>query len=299
MRESWRSCKALVRILSECTAPAHEWAEAVPVGSLNQSLTRRRKASPTRRRRKPPPLMLTFTMHKTRTSLGRRVCRSMNFAAAFCAFIVSCLPLVSSIAQVGPPGYTSDNSDWLPYTSSPECDDEAISQKREPAASNFHILGLNLDDETFGKATAKLGKTTVVERGDASTGRSQICYTSPGKRSKTYLIFEKGEVNDAFYLFNIGPDWKGSELCTESNLVTTSLSTASGLHLGQTTAEVRAILGKPSVITGSRVIYSFAIEKKTAAADLSPQNENVRFVQSRNVRFHGWPRAPWKRSASP
>ena len=31
---------------------------------------------------------------------------------------------------------------------------------------------------------------------------------------------------------------------------------------------------------------------------LSPQNENVRFVQSRNVRFHGWPRAPWRRSES-
>jgi hypothetical protein len=30
----------------------------------------------------------------------------------------------------------------------------------------------------------------------------------------------------------------------------------------------------------------------------SPQNENVRFVQSRNVRFHGWPRALWKRSES-
>jgi hypothetical protein len=32
--------------------------------------------------------------------------------------------------------------------------------------------------------------------------------------------------------------------------------------------------------------------------ELSAQSENVRFVQSRNVRFHGWPRAPWKRSAS-
>src|ERR1700730_8989071 len=31
---------------------------------------------------------------------------------------------------------------------------------------------------------------------------------------------------------------------------------------------------------------------------LSPQNENVRFVQSRNVRFHGWPRGRWKRSES-
>ncbi len=31
---------------------------------------------------------------------------------------------------------------------------------------------------------------------------------------------------------------------------------------------------------------------------MSLQNENVLFVQSRNVRFHGWPRAPWKRSES-
>src|SRR6266851_3393341 len=45
-------------------------------------------------------------------------------------------------------------------------------------------------------------------------------------------------------------------------------------------------------------------EKYTSAAILasdskamSPQNENVRFVQSRSVRFHGWPEVPWKRSA--
>jgi hypothetical protein len=31
---------------------------------------------------------------------------------------------------------------------------------------------------------------------------------------------------------------------------------------------------------------------------VAQQNENVRFVQSRNVRFHGWPRGPWNRSGS-
>ena len=38
---------------------------------------------------------------------------------------------------------------------------------------------------------------------------------------------------------------------------------------------------------------------QSIAGQVSPQNENVRFVQSRNVRFHGWTRAPWKRSESP
>jgi hypothetical protein len=35
------------------------------------------------------------------------------------------------------------------------------------------------------------------------------------------------------------------------------------------------------------------------AKNVSLQNENVRFEQSRNVRFHRWPRALWKRSELP
>jgi len=42
--------------------------------------------------------------------------------------------------------------------------------------------------------------------------------------------------------------------------------------------------------------FYFALTR--GAELLSLQSENVRFVQSRNVRFHGWPRTPWKRSES-
>jgi hypothetical protein len=241
-----------------------------------------------------PPTTLMIAMNKTRIggltkvtflenetsrrcerlSIPSTVPRILSCSSVLWVFVVaaSILPLAAASVQTGPPGYTSDNSDWWSYTRRPEPDDEAISQKREVPAANFQILGFKLNDETFRKATAKLGKATVVERGDASTGRSQICYSSPGKQSKTYLIFEKGEVNDAYYLFIVGPDWKGSELCTESNLVTTNLSTASGLRLGQTNAQVRAILGKPSFVADDKIIYSLGVEKKTSAADF----ENLR-----------------------
>ena len=222
---------------------------------------------------------VTFLENETRRrcerlSIPSSLPRVLSCSSVLWLFVVaaSILPLAAASVQTGPPGYRSDNSDWWSYTGRPEPDDEAISQKREVPASNFQILGFKLNDETFGKATAKLGKATVVERGDASTGRSQICYSSPGKQSKTYLIFEKGEVNDAYYLFSVGPDWKGSELCTESNLVTTNLSTASGLRLGQTNAQVRAILGKPSFVADDKIIYSLGVEKKTSAADF----ENLR-----------------------
>lgn len=195
--------------------------------------------------------------------------RFLSGKSALRIFILaaSILPVVAENPQTVPPSYTRDNSDWWSYTGRPEADDETTSQKRELPASNFQILGLELDDETLRKAATRLGKATLVERGDASTGRSQICYSSPGKRPKTYLIFEKGEVNDAFYLFNVGPDWNGSERCAESSLITANLSTASGLHLGQTSAQVRAILGKPSSLRDNTIIYSLEAEKKTSAGD--------------------------------
>jgi hypothetical protein len=39
--------------------------------------------------------------------------------------------------------------------------------------------------------------------------------------------------------------------------------------------------------------------KSSVESELSAQNENVLFVQRRNVRFRGWPRALWKRGESP
>ncbi len=42
---------------------------------------------------------------------------------------------------------------------------------------------------------------------------------------------------------------------------------ASGLHIDQTPSEVRGILGKPSVDSVSKLIYSFGVEKKSSAAD--------------------------------
>lgn len=216
--------------------------------------------------------------------------RFLTGKSALKIFIVAAniLPVVAENPQTVPPGYTRDNSDWWSYTGRPEADDETISQKRELPASNFQILGLELNDETFTKAATRLGKAALVERGDASTGRSQICYSSSGKRPKTYLIFEKGEVNDAFYLFSVGPDWKGSERCPESSLITANLSTASGLHLGQTSAQVRAILGKPSSTTDNKIIYSLDVEKKTSAADFENlKQRNPQLSQDELHRSYG------------
>ena len=194
-------------------------------------------------------------------------------------FVAMCFPPSGVTSQNLPDGYRNNNSDWWSHTGKPDEGNEGIIQKRELPASNFEVLGLKLEDEIFDRATEKLGKTTVVRRGDASTGRSQICYSSVGKREKIHLIFEKGELNDALYLFTDGPGWDGSDQCTGSSLITSNLSTGSGLHLGQSSAQVRALLGKASFLSKDKIIYSMMVQKKTSAADfakLKKQNPELK-----------------------
>ena len=121
-----------------------------------------------------------------------------------CSFLVtvSFLAVVAVAAQNGHAVYTSDNSDWWSHTRILKFDKKSVVQNREPSASNFQILGLDLGDDIFSKAEVKLGKAAIIERGDAAAGRSQVCYVSP--EGRIYLIFEKGEVSELFYLFRGG-----------------------------------------------------------------------------------------------
>jgi hypothetical protein len=139
-------------------------------------------------------------------------------------------------------------------------------QEEDVADSNFRVLGVIVGNDELAAIQAKLGSATVITRGDAGTARSQICYS--GEDGRTHLNFESGEVQYAFYLFRDGPNWSGSDRCTKSRLVTTGLSTISGLRLGQSPAQVRAILGKPTSLQTGELIYFRQIKKRTSPADL-------------------------------
>lgn len=188
----------------------------------------------------------------------------------FSVLICSCLLFifVSSIHSAAQSVRIDDNSDWWSQLSADQPTESIPAQNKEPAESNYSILGVSLGrNDPLQMAFARLGQAQRVNRGDASTGRQQICYASVSDRPRIYLIFERGEVTDSFYFFAGGANWNGSNLCTKSHLVTPSVSVASGLRLGQTLSEVRAILGKPSAVFGNKTLYSFAVEKKTSQKD--------------------------------
>src|SRR5579859_1552879 len=177
--------------------------------------------------------------------------------------------------QTGPRVSLHDNSDWWSGSRAIESGENIKIQERELASSNFRILGIHLNEDMFKQAAAKLGPATIIQRGDAATGRAQACYVSD-QDTKIHLILEQDEVSFTFYLFSDGRPWDGSDQCAHSHLVSAGLSAASGLHLGQTPSEVTAILGEPSERRKNELIYSVHAKKKAS-------EENLKELRQRNT----------------
>jgi len=173
----------------------------------------------------------------------------------------------------------NDDSDWWSILR----EDNGFEVKPKPTALDdlsFQIAGVSLGEKQFQQLASKFGKTTEIERGDAATGRNQVCYQSAKDGKTIHLIFEFGEVEEIFYLFAGGEEWKGSDLCAKSKLVSPSLSTASGLRLGLTKSQVEAILGPPDFVSGERIVYFREVKKKTTAIEFEQMRKDYPRVLS-------------------
>jgi hypothetical protein len=177
------------------------------------------------------------------------------------------LPVVLSSQKTSKDVSIDDDSDWWSIIRENANEETLKADEKDVQESTFRILGITVGRDELDAIQAKLGKAVVVTRGDASTGRSQICYRS--EDSRTRLTFESGEVQYAFYLFIKGPNWTGSDLCSKSKFVTSGASTLSGLHLGQSPAQVKALLGKPTKsLPNGDLIYFRQIRKRWGPVDL-------------------------------
>lgn len=157
-----------------------------------------------------------------------------------------------------------DNSDWwsLFNGNSKLYDDQqwkAARVRRNPAVSLTQIAGVSFIPNPKNKVspiTQKFGEARAVNRGDASTGREQVCYTST-IFPNTFLIFEGGELIDSAYLFQDERSWNGRDACTKSVLVSPRLKIAGGLRLGQSLSAMEAVIGKPSRRIGNEALFLF------------------------------------------
>jgi hypothetical protein len=167
----------------------------------------------------------------------------------------------------------NDNSDEWSLTVNSDDFKNVKIQKRDLADVNFQILGISLNDYLFNQVFQIMGKTNLVERGDAYNARQQACFVSAQPGPKVYLIFERGGINSVFYLFSEGPVWHGQESCVPTPLVGPAIAVASGLRLGESPSEVTAILGSPNVRRDQELIYFVYAQRKTPARLLKMLHE--------------------------
>ena len=194
-----------------------------------------------------------------------------------CVFFASLTP-----AQKAAIAALDDDSDWRTAVTgkTPEMSDpQANTQHRELPAANFQILGVSLGANEINQAEGKLGKTNALAMGDGAVTSSQACYVST-KSSDVHLIFAvDGEhVGGSIILFGNGHAWNGTHFCTKSPLISGAISTANGLRLGLTRAEVQSILGAPSRAAPDRLEYVLQVRKKTSAAKFAAMRQSQYYM---------------------
>lgn len=151
-------------------------------------------------------------------------------------------------------------------------------QYREVAGTNFQIAGVDLiaKEEVLDQAARILGKVETVATGDASTFLERACYRSTQENDNTRLIFVRGEVSPYFVLSSESSAWQWRTSCKRSSRISRSLTTASGLHLGQTQEQLIAILGLPTMHSRNvhngqdDMVYALETKKKMSSRELAP-----------------------------
>jgi hypothetical protein len=163
----------------------------------------------------------------------------------------------------------SDRTDWWSILNENFYWPIEKPKAEELSADNFEIAGFRLAHEpSFQSVKGKFGRAVSMNRGDAATGRQQICYVSEHK-PLLRLIFEQSESDLAFYLFEEGQSWNGQALCAESQQITSALRTKSGLGIGMSPGDAEKVLGKPDISSESRMVYQREIEARTPESKLA------------------------------
>jgi hypothetical protein len=150
-------------------------------------------------------------------------------------------------------------------------------QAGELSPGNFRIAGIDLarEQDALDQAARVLGTVETKATGDASNFEETACYWSADSDDPTVLLLGKGEVDYFFNLMSRDTVRNQTQYCLPSLKISRSLSTGSGLRLGETPDQVIAILGLPTrrsrnTTLGAMVLaYDFETTKKTAPLDLA------------------------------
>ena len=130
--------------------------------------------------------------------------------------------------------------------------------------TDLSILGLAIGKSSLSDVQAKLGHASLVRVSKEEESDVSICYVSP--TDGTVLAFYSGAMGGWkdltwFALWSREAAFPHAQ-CSASKLVSRSLSTASGLKLDISTAEMEKRAGKPTTSGTTSVKYDYLCRRK-------------------------------------
>ncbi|MGH8371766.1 MAG: hypothetical protein ACRETO_03440, partial [Gammaproteobacteria bacterium] len=122
------------------------------------------------------------------------------------------------------------------------------------AAERFtHLLGVNLASGIdFNEIAKRLGASTVIQRNDAETPDTRVCYRTAG--GKQTVEFFHGDINAGFALRDV---LSKDSHCPVSRAITADKLKVAELSLGMPRAAFETLLGQPANTTPNGLTYQF------------------------------------------
>lgn len=120
------------------------------------------------------------------------------------------------------------------------------------------IMGLTLGKHTLKDVQSELGKAELLPGLEHKPNR--VCYISGDNSDGTILIFQAWEISSVLTSFRIlssQANFKESDQCAKSKLISKDMVTDGGLRLGLSRQQLKAILGKPTKEQGNSLLYVY------------------------------------------
>jgi hypothetical protein len=140
---------------------------------------------------------------------------------------------------------------------------------------DLSLLGFTLEKNTLADVESKLGPSTPGACSEEVEASKIICYVSAGP-IKTRIFFESGSSGgwsrlDGFRVVseNVTPACRLQ--CKSTNVFSGDVQTNGGLKLGLTKAELVALLGAPSKVSGDRLTFEWWSKKPMTKAEIDQE----------------------------
>ena len=165
----------------------------------------------------------------------------------------------------------------------------AASMAKEIDAASYTILGLVIGQSAWHDVQSKFG-FTLAFGDDNDPEAQQMCFVSDRDETLFLLKFKHNQLIQFQLQLNKNQFYKW-HFCTKSPLVSKYTATASGIKLGMSKNDIKAILGPPAAESNNRLKYTSKIQLKkttpqrTAMIDIQANFGDDKLVSLEILRY--------------